>query len=170
MRRGEKFYGWYPLAKGVSNLYRYGEIQLAANGNYLNALAVEPDSRPARESLSALTNPVARKGHRYGGFNPMKESDINLFKAVMDGSFIAFGFENRNIRAKLFGVAESKKDAARLSAKTGRLLKKLHARELIAKVPRTRRWRVGVKGWPVLAAATRIFDVGWPQLFDDKAA
>jgi hypothetical protein len=169
-RQGERVYGWFPMAKGVANLYRYAEISLAANGHYLEALSVENDPRPARESLQKLTLPVSRNGHAYGGFNPVKKEDVEIFKAVMNGDYIAFGFQNRELRARLFAPAKSKKTALRLSARTSRLLKKLQSHGLIAKIPRSRRWRVTEEGWKTMSTAVEIFERGWQQVLENKAA
>jgi hypothetical protein len=65
-----------------------------------------------------------------------------LFAAVLAGDHIAQGFRNHDIRAALY--TESSKDRLRQrhSAAVGRLLKRLQVRGLLAKVPRSRRWRV----------------------------
>ena len=169
-RNGDLIYGWFPMGKGVANLYRYAEICLAANGNYLDALSIEPDPRPARESLRMLSSPVVSKGHRYSSFNPVSDEDIRIFKTVMNGDYVAFGFQNRDIRKTLLGDAKSPKTAARLSARTGRLLKKLQAHGLIAKIQRSRRWRVTEKGWTTMSSAVEIYEKGWAQVLDKKAA
>jgi len=169
-RQGERVYGWFPMAKGVANLYRYAEISLAANGNYLDALSVENDPRRARESLQELTSPVTRDGRVYGGFNPVKKEDVEIFKAVMNGDYIAFGFQNRDMREQLFEPPESKKHALRLSARTSRLFKKMQVHGLIAKIPRSRRWRVTDKGWETMATTIEIYEQGWQQVFEKQAA
>jgi hypothetical protein len=46
----------------------------------------------------------------------------------------------------------------------GRLLKRLHVRQLVAKIPRTRRWRVTQRGRQWLGLATQIYHTAWPQL------
>lgn len=169
-RKGEIIYGWFPMAKGVANLYRYQEICTAANRNYLNALSEEADPRPARESLNRLTAPVTRKKHRYGGFNPVKEQDISIFKTVMSGDFVPFGFQNRDVRRRFFGPDPARGNHSRRSAATGRIFKKLEAHGLITKIPRSRRWRVTPDGRTLMAAAIRIYDVGWAEIIDNKAA
>ena len=67
-RKGELVYAWFPMGKGVANLYRYAEISLAANGSYLDAISVESDPRPARESLRKLTVPVTYKNRLFKAF------------------------------------------------------------------------------------------------------
>lgn len=169
-RKGQVVYGWYPMGKGVANLYRYAEIASAANHAYLDALAVVRDDRPAQESLRTLTEPVKRNGKSYTEFNPAKSSDMKLFKAVLDGRFIAFGFQNRDIRAMLFGEAKSISKTTRVTARTGRLLKKLQVHRLIAKVPRSRCWKVTAEGRKIMQTALAIYEIGWTQVFDNKAA
>ena len=55
--------------------------------------------------------------------------------------------------------AELGRDAKRhrQSAAIGRLLKRLHVRGFVAKVPRTRRWRVTEQGRSVLSDALRTY-------------
>jgi len=144
--------------KGVANFYRYTEIGRAANANYLNALAVESDPRLALESLQSLTAPVTRSGHRYGGFNPVKTADVKIFKTVMNGDFVTFCFQ-RDIRKALFEPAKSPKNAARLSVRTGRLLKKSQVHGLSAKVPRSLRWRVTENERDIMSTVIEIYDV-----------
>jgi len=169
-RNGEQVYGWFPMAKGVANLYRYAEIGLAANHAYLDALAVERDDRPAKESLRQLTEPVKHKDKNYGAFNPMKFSDIQLFQAVMDGNFIAFGFQNRDIRSVILGEAKSERKENRQTARVGRWLKKLQMHGLIAKVPRSRRWKTTLEGRQIMQTAIEIYDVRWSQVIARQAA
>ncbi len=91
-------------------------------------------------------------------------------KHWMNGNHVAFGFQNRDIRRRLFEQPETQEDSARLSSKTGRLLKKLQVHGLIAKVPRSRRWRVTEKGWATMSASVEIYEVGWMKMTEKKAA
>ena len=85
------------------------------------------------------------------------ESTKNLFAAVLDGDHIARGFRNRDVRAAL-KLPETKAQAARSSAAVGRLLKRLHVRGLIKKIPRTRRWLVTDSGRQILARALTAYN------------
>ncbi len=118
-RNGAQVYGWFPMAKGVANLYRYGEIGFAANHAYLDALAIVRDDRPAKESLQKLTEPIRRKGNSYSAFNPLRSEEIRLFRSVMNGNFIAFGFQNRDIREAIFGRPESRRETTRFQQRPG---------------------------------------------------
>jgi hypothetical protein len=55
------------------------------------------------------------------------------------------GFNNRDIRARLASTVHLRacgQDPKKESAKVSRTFRRFHAHGLIAKVPRTRRWRV----------------------------
>lgn len=149
MRKGEPVKGWFPMSKCVANLYRYVEVCLSANVKYLDALSCVDDPGPSRKELTELSEPVCRKQRRLSGFNPVQQSTTALFKEVLSGDYIVQGFRNADIRDALFGPTDPN-GKRRLSARITRLFNKLHARGLIAKIPRSRRWRVTQKGWRVL--------------------
>jgi hypothetical protein len=51
------------------------------------------------------------------------------------------------------------------SAKVSRILSRFHAHKLIARIPRTRRWRVTDRGKQIMAASLCLRDVAFPELF-----
>ena len=61
-------------------------------------------------------------------------------------------------------MLKTKDQQRRASAAVGRLLKRLHVRHLVAKVPRTRRWRVTERGRHLLGLAVQLYRQSWPQL------
>jgi len=101
-------------------------------------------------------------GRSYAGFNPARRDDVRLFAAVLDGDHIARGFRNKNVRTTLYGVEA--KPSSRQSAAVGRLVKRLHVRQLVAKIPRTRRWRVTESGRRLLSLAVQLYRQRWPEL------
>jgi hypothetical protein len=153
---------WCPMNKGVINLYRYHAVSLAANQRYLDALSVVDDPAPAYHRVEELTEPIVVSERSYAGFNPASKADVKLFSAVLDGNHLVRGFRNADIRATLFGSTEANAERRRQSAAVGRMLKRLHARGLIAKVPRTRRWLVSAKGQQVLSAVVQLYHYGIP--------
>ncbi len=54
---------------------------------------------------------------------------------------------------------------AKQSAKIFRLLNRFHIFGLIAKVPRTRRWRLTNKGWALLSAAISLKEQTFPLVY-----
>jgi hypothetical protein len=149
-RDGTSSIGYFPMRKGVGNLHHYQNHALQCNLRYLEALAIVDDPTPALDELDNLTERRRQQGHSYAGFNPARQEEIHLFTAVLAGDHIAQGFRNHHIRAAIYPGAKTDQHRRRQSAAVGRLLKRLHVRGLIAKVPRSRRWRVTQKGRRVL--------------------
>lgn len=163
-RDGTSTAGYYPMTKSVASLVDYQEQALACNRRYLAALAVVDDPAPAYAELRQLTEPKVVNGRSYAGFNPARRDDVRLFKAVLDGDHIARGFRNGDIREPLFGTLQKPTQQRRASAAAGRLLKRLHVRHLVAKIPRTRRWRVTEHGRQLLGRVVQLYYPNWPEL------
>ena len=144
------------MTKSVDSLVDYQAQALACNRRYLDALAVVNDPTPAYPELRKLTEPKVVGGRSHAGFNPARRDDVLVFKAVLDGDHIARGFRNADIRAPLFGTPQTAAEKRRASAAVGRLLKRLHVRHLVAKIPRTRRWRVTEHGRQLLGTAVQL--------------
>jgi hypothetical protein len=145
-RKGEVVLGWFPMAKGVANMPRFREVTLAANRRYLNALSAAADPGDARERMRRLAKPVRTDRRSHRGLNPARQEDVELIAAVMRGEHSIQGFRNADIRDQLFAATPDPLDRKRQSQKVGRLLTLLHAHKLIAKIPRSRRWRVTTQG------------------------
>jgi len=83
----------------------------------------------------------------------MAQHDATLFKSPMAGEHCLHGFTNRDIRSRLTGthwLRACADDPKKPSTKVGRCFRRLHAHGFIAKIPRTRRWRVtdyGARSW-----------------------
>lgn len=163
-RDGTSSAGYYPMTKSVESLVDYQEQALACSRRYLDALAVVDDPAPAYPDLRQLTEPKVVEGRSYAGFNPARRDDVRLFRAVLDGDHIARGFRNADIREPLFGVRRKASEQRRDSAAVGRLLKRLHVRHMVAKVPRTRRWRVTDRGRHLLGVVIQLYYRSWPEL------
>ena len=163
-RDGKSSLGYYPMTKSVASLADYQAQALACNRRYLDALAVVDDPTPAYQDLRQLTEPKVVAGRSYAGFNPARREDLRLFLGVLDGDHIARGFRNQDIRKPLFGQPKDSAMQRRNSAAVGRLFKRLHVRQLIAKVPRTRRWRVTERGRHLLGLTTQLYRSSWPEL------
>jgi hypothetical protein len=170
VRKGKTVIDWFPMAKGVANLYRYAEVSRAANRRYLNALAVVDDPTAARRQIQTLANPVRQNGRSYRGFNPAGIQDIQLFAAVMRGEHLLQGFCNRDIRQQLVAPTRQAEPSPRASARVSRWLKRLHAHGLIAKVQRSRRWRVTRKGHTLMSAILTIHHDHYPKTLARPAA
>jgi hypothetical protein len=163
-RDGTSSAGYYPMTKSVDSLVDSQTQAWVCNRRYLDALAVVDDPTPAYPELRQLTEPKVIEGRSHAGFNPARREDVRVFKAVLDGDHIARGFRNADIRAPLFGIPRKADEKRRASAAVGRLLKRWHVRHLVAKIPRTRRWRVTEHGRQLLGMAVQLYCCSWPQL------
>jgi hypothetical protein len=169
-RRGKQVLGWFPMAKGVANLYRYAEVSLAANRRYLDALAVVDDPAEARLQVRSLARPARQNGRAYRGFNPAAEADVQLFAVVLRGEHAIHGFRNADVRHRLFVPAKTLTERNRQGARVSRLLKRLHVHGLIAKIPRSRRWRVTPRGHAIMAMVLTLDHEDYPKTLMNTAA
>jgi hypothetical protein len=147
LRDGQMVMVWSPMNKGVSNLYRYQQVAMAANQRYLNALAAIQPPPPTAADLHRLGESCQHAGRSYAGFNPARQRDLQLFQSLCCGQHLLHGFRNADIRQDLFSNhACDAKEKSRRSAAVSRLLKRLHVRGLLLKVPHTRRWHLSCRG------------------------
>jgi hypothetical protein len=160
---GTRSWGWFPMPKGVGNLHHYQRHAQACNERYLAALAHVEDPTPARRELENLTEPKRHGSRSSTGFNPARETDQELFAAVLAGDHVAQGFRNQDVRRQVLRSAKTSAERRRASAAVGRLLKRLHVRGLLAKIPHSRRWKVTETGRRVLGHALQIYRRDWPQ-------
>jgi hypothetical protein len=150
LRNGVPRMVWSPMNKGVCNLYQYQQASRAANARYLAALApVEPPPEALRD-LHRLGESCQHAGRGYAGFNPARPRDLELFQVICQGQHLLRGFRNADIREPLFGQSGDPPQQRRRSAATGRLLKRLHVRGLVLKIPHTRRWHLSQRGRELL--------------------
>jgi hypothetical protein len=169
-RRGEEVVGWFPLPKGIAHLFRFAEVSLASNRRYLDALATVRDPSPAFRELDRLAKPVRVHGRSMRGFNPVDLEDLNVFRAVLRGEHAISGFRNRDVRQQLHPSPPSKEHERALGARVSRILKRLHVRKLVAKIPRSRRWRVTRLGHDLMSAAIHVRDCHFPEAIFGSAA
>jgi hypothetical protein len=153
-QKGSRKLTWQPLPKGVAWLWRFAEVSRSANSRYLQALAVVDDDGAARRVLDRVTKPAKLNGRRRRALQPMSPADQALFLAVLRGEHHLHGFRNRDLANRLY--AQGTKDAGERRRRCGRvtrLIQVLRAHGLVAKIPRTRRYRVTAQGEALMSAA-----------------
>ena len=112
-------------------------------------------------------------GRGCSGFNPLGQHDVELFQAVMDGEHCLRGFTNRDIRTKLQSTQHLRfcgQDRKKASSKVSRIFRRFHAHGSIAKLPRTRRWRVTLYGRRVMGTALYLREHDFARAYTKMAA
>jgi len=153
-RRGRNRMAWCPMNKGVANFYHYHAVARAANDRYLNALAAVDRPQASLKILDRVNQPARRGPRRRRGLNLLRVAEQELFRAVLRGEHYIHGFRNRHVQAALFPrPTRDGREQRRRTAHVSRLLHLLRAHGLIAKVPRSHRYRVTAKGEALMSAA-----------------
>jgi len=169
-RKGEVVLDWFPMAKGVANMPRYRELTLAANRRYLDALSSVKQPGDSRRRMRRLAEPVRTKTRSHRALNPARQEDVELMAAVMRGEHTIRGFTNADIRRHVCQDSQDERERRRASQRTGRKLKLLHAHGLIARIPRSRRWRVTVDGWATMTTILVHHHHNYPNTHAAQAA
>ena len=132
-------------------------------------MAAVDDATPAIRDLDKVTERRRLpNGKSVRAFNPLAREERQVFAALSSGEHHIRGFTNRDIRTKLNelnALGARAQSVRQLSAKVSRLFKRLHVFGLIAKFPRSRRWRMTKKGLRVMSSAIRLKEEVFPGLY-----
>src|SRR4029434_11082762 len=99
---------WFPLRRGVADLYRRAQISRAANDRYLTVLAAQSITTRLAKEAGKVCRPVRCDQRRHRALNPFEAADAQLLAAVNRGEWALKGFRNRDIRTLLFGPTNDK--------------------------------------------------------------
>lgn len=156
-RYGQRQLIWCSMNKGVANFYHYHALARAANQRYLDALAVVDRPCATAQQLDQLSAPVRYRGRHRRGLNVLAATDQKLFLAALRGEHRLHGLRNRDVAAALFPTPS--KDHAEQRCRTAhvsRRLALLRAHGLIAKIPRSQRYRLTAKGEALMGTAVYV--------------
>ena len=155
-RRGRQQMGWTYLRKGVVDIRRRVQLCLAANGRYLDALAVVGQSTPSHRILDPVASPVVRTGHRFRPLHPISPDDSAFFQEILRPEHLIQGLRNRDLCLAIYPDASIAPDTRRLAAgRVTRRLQLFRAHGLLFRVPKTNYYRVTKKGHDVMNTAVR---------------
>jgi hypothetical protein len=161
---GRQEVGWFPMSKGVANLYRYAQVGQAANARYLEALSVVDDLGVGQRELDRYCEPVMYQGHRRRGLQPLSRGDQALFEAVLRGEYALRGFRNGELAERMMGPrAKDPVERRRRCGRISRRISLLRAHGLVAKIPRCRRYRATVRGQRFMATAVHLRSKCFPR-------
>ena len=157
IKKGEPVVDWFRMSKSVRYLPRYAEVALQANSRYLQGLSVVEDLSGFVQTIDSICEPAVRQSRRAPALNPLRKREVALFAAVLRGEHTLHGFTSR----QLLHAAGIRPPACpvkrrRLSSKVYRRLNTLRVHGLLAKIPRSRRWRVTKRGHALMSAALKL--------------
>lgn len=154
---GTKEVGWFPLTKAVANLYRFAQVGQKANERYLQALAVVNDLGVSQRDLDRRCAPVLYQGRMRRALEPLGRDDQALFQAALRGEHALRGFRNGDLAQVLFGPSpDDAGERRRRCARVSRRISLLRAHGLVAKYPRSRRYRVTTLGQRFMSTAIHL--------------
>ncbi len=142
-----------PLLKGVADWERRAKVSQRANERYLDALSHLDREISLGQLLSSVTKRIRRGGRAFRALRPWDAVDLPLLQAINRPEHLLSGFHNVDISAILFP-----RDLANIHTKraaterTSYRLRLLRAHGLIAKIPRSQRYRTTKKGRQLCAA------------------
>lgn len=168
--RGKRAIDWAPMPKRVGSMKRYKEVCLRANRTYLSALTEVDHPAQAYRQLDRLCEPAKWSQQRVRGLNPLRKSDRNLFEAVVRGEHFIQGFRASDLAMRLEIIrADDPSERKRQSARLNRKLRLLRGHGLIARIPRTRRYKITDTGMKLMNAAIDLRTYGLPVIFKQVA-
>ena len=171
LHHGKRVVAWFQMSKNVRYLPRYAEVSLQANSRYLQGLSVVQDLSTYIRTVEIVCEPVMRQSRRARGLNPLRKRETMLFAAVLRGEHTLHGFTSRDL-LRVAGLKPPTDPNARrrLCSKLYRRLAMLRAHGLLAKIPRSRRWRVTHRGHAFMSAALKVKTHDLPIQLLDLAA
>jgi hypothetical protein len=155
-RQGRDVVAWLPLRKGIADLRRHVELCRAANGRYVQALAVVGEPRPSHRILDPVSRSLQTPQRRYRALRPISPEESRVFAVILRGEFHIQGVRNEHLRQYLYPEAEHDPLQRRLlAARLTRHLRLLEAHGLIYRVRNTYCYRITTKGQEVMSTALK---------------
>jgi hypothetical protein len=164
LRRVRGSLRWMRMAKGVTNFWRLNQLGQSANARFLEALGSIQPTHQAVVELDRLSRGRIVGHKRIARFNPVSPHDARLFAAALDGRHLLNGFRNRDL-ASLLDTHPAPTDIPRRRERTSRLIAKLRGHGLIAKVTRSRLYRVTPRGHRLMSALLTFRNIDFPHAF-----
>lgn len=162
---------WMPMRKGVADFWRYAQVGEGANNRYLEALGQLHPRGKVLEHIDNLCRTKTRDGQRFAKLQPLSKTNCQIFKAILSGRHSINGFRNGDIAHILYPAPQhTHRERRRNCERVSRLIRQLRGHGLVAKVPRTRLYRVTPKGYRLMAASLTIRQVEFPQAYQGHAA
>ena len=159
LRQGRRVLAWFPMNKGVANLRHYAHYSRRACEHYLEALVPVTDPGPSLQQLDRLCHTTPCHNGRRRGLNPLRQDDRDLFLTALRGEHALQGFRHADFAHHLgYSRSNDRAQNRRNCARVSRRLQFLRAHGLIARIPRSRRYRLTLRGSLLMGTAVRLRD------------
>ena len=126
-------------------------------------MAVVEDDSEVRRLLDPATRPATLHGRRKRALQPLSPADQQLFLAVLRGEHRVQGFRKRDIARRLYAHEAKDSEERRRCGRVTRLIQLLRAHGLVAKISRSRRYRVTARGERLMSAAIKVKELDLPR-------
>jgi len=160
--RGAK--AWRELRRSVVDLPRRAAVSRAASERHLEALAAVNCQTALAVTLAPICRPVVRRGQRHRALRPFDSVDHALLTALNRVEWALHGLRHADLRVTMAAQWPTQLTDKQIAGRIGRLIRLLRAHGLLAKIPRTHRYRVTPKARVVLTALLAAAKASTPQL------
>ncbi|MBC8185228.1 hypothetical protein H8E88_29395 [candidate division KSB1 bacterium] len=141
------------MKKSIYSLEHVVRIGNAAINRYLDFLSNMENNNQGFDELRQLTERKTENNKNYKGFNPLNREDSLIFQELINGSFVANGFTNKDIKSVLSKTLTNQNWN---TAKVSRLFRRLKVFGLIKKVHRTYKYFLTDKGRLLIALCVKL--------------
>lgn len=160
---------WLRMRRGIADQHRRAEVSHKCNQRYLDALATLDTSTRVFQLVEPLTKPVTNRKTPVRALRPWSPHDRILLKFLNRPELQLAGFRNRDLAKHLYPQATTTKDKRKAAARVSYRLRILRAHGLVAKLPKTQRYRITKKGRQVITAMLLAQDATVQQLAEVAA-
>ena len=163
----------FAINKGLNNLPALREIGFAANRRLLHVQQLSHDCLIGEDAFRKVNDPVEVDGQRASALRFADPLVQTLYSALLVFHLLPRGFSNRELRnhwAPLLGKTPQSITPGQMTYHLRRL--RLHG--LIARVPKSHRYRITDEGWRTILFSTRCYNrllrPGLAQVLPNEAA
>lgn len=146
----------FAIGKRLQNLPRLRKVGFQANRRLLRVQRISHDPSIGEDAFASVQRPIEVAGQRGAGMRFGDPRVMALFSALLSYRLLPHGFSNRQLReyvAPLLGLEPDQLARGKMTYDLRRL--RLHG--LIARIPRTHRYRVTDHGFRTAAFISRTY-------------
>lgn len=133
---------WKPMGKSIANLYRYSKVSESVTKRFIEVLPTVDTDNVTLKEIKEISKAKEVNGRRYSEFNLLSENDLELFKEISDAGYLIRGFNNKQLRKKLYEDSRNQKNISKMT----RTLAKLRKHGIIKKAARKNNYCLTAKG------------------------